>query len=164
MINTGELKITTIGAGYVGLVTGVCFSDFGYDVTCVDKDAGKIDQLKSGNMPIYEDGLESLVKRNVNAGRLHFTTDLSEAAPQADVVFIGVGTPPAEDGSADIQYVLAAAEELAPLLEGFTVIAIKSTVPVGTGDKVEALMRQTCLLYTSPSPRDLSTSRMPSSA
>ena len=138
-----ELKITTIGAGYVGLVTGVCFSDFGYDVTCVDKDAGKIDQLKSGNMPIYEDGIESLVKRNVNAGRLHFTTDLSEAAPQADVVFIGVGTPPAEDGSADIQYVLAAAEELAPLLEGFTVIAIKSTVPVGTGDKVEALMRKT---------------------
>ena len=141
MTNTRELKITTIGAGYVGLVTGVCFSDFGYEVTCVDKDAGKIGQLKSGSMPIYEAGLESLVKRNVNAGRLHFTTDLSEAAPQADVVFIGVGTPPAGDGSADIQYVLAAAEELAPLLDGFTVIAIKSTVPVGTGDKVEALMR-----------------------
>lgn len=138
-----DLKIATIGAGYVGLVTGVCFSDFGYDVTCVDKDAGKINQLKSGQMPIFEHGLEALVKRNVNANRLHFTTDLSSTAPKADVVFIGVGTPPAEDGSADLQYVMAAAEELASLLDGFTVIAIKSTVPVGTGDKVEALMRKT---------------------
>ena len=143
MKSVRDLKITTIGAGYVGLVTGVCFSDFGYDVTCVDKDAGKIAQLKSGKMPIFEDGLEALVKRNVKAKRLHFTTDLSEAVQKADVVFIGVGTPPAEDGSADLQYVMAAAEELAGLLEGFTVIAIKSTVPVGTGDKVEALMRKT---------------------
>ena len=136
-----DLKIATIGAGYVGLVTGVCFSDFGYDVTCVDTDANKIEQLKAGQMPIFEDGLDALVKRNVKAGRLQFTTDLSEAAPEADVVFIGVGTPPADDGSADLQYVMAAAEELAGLLNGFTVIAIKSTVPVGTGDKVEALMR-----------------------
>ena len=143
MKSVRDLKIATIGAGYVGLVTGVCFSDFGYDVTCVDKDAGKIAQLQSGKMPIFEDGLEALVKRNVKAKRLHFTTDLSEAAPKADVVFIGVGTPPAEDGSADLQYVMAAAEELAGLLDGFTVIAIKSTVPVGTGDKVEALMRKT---------------------
>ena len=142
MKSVRDLKIATIGAGYVGLVTGVCFSDFGYDVTCVDKDARKIDQLKSGHMPIFEDGLEALVKRNVKAKRLHFTTDLSAAAPKADVVFIGVGTPPAEDGSADLQYVMAAVEELAGLLEGFTVIAIKSTVPVGTGDKVEALMRK----------------------
>jgi UDPglucose 6-dehydrogenase len=142
MKSTRDLKIATIGAGYVGLVTGVCFSDFGYEVICVDKDAGKIDRLNAGEMPIYEDGLEVLVERNVKAGRLHFTTDLSKAAPNADVIFIGVGTPPAKDGSADIQYVLAAAEELAPLLEGFTVIAIKSTVPVGTGDKVEALMRK----------------------
>lgn len=142
MKSVRDLKITTIGAGYVGLVTGVCFSDFGYDVTCVDKDTGKIDQLKAGQMPIFEDGLEALVKRNVKAERLHFTTKLSDAAPNADVVFIGVGTPPAEDGSADLQYVMAAAKELAPLLNGFTVIAIKSTVPVGTGDKVEALMRQ----------------------
>lgn len=141
MKSTRDLKIVTIGAGYVGLVTGVCFSDFGYNVTCVDKDERKIDQLKSGKMPIYEHGLEKLVKRNVKAGRLHFTTDLSSAAPKADVVFIGVGTPPAEDGSADLQYVMAAAEELAGQLNGFTVIAIKSTVPVGTGDKVEALMR-----------------------
>ena len=138
-----DLKIATIGAGYVGLVTGVCFSDFGYDVTCVDKDTRKIDQLNSGQMPIFEEGLESLVKRNVKAKRLHFTTDLSAAAPKADVVFIGVGTPPAADGSADLQYVMAAAKELALLLDGFTVIAIKSTVPVGTGDKVEALIRKT---------------------
>ncbi len=142
MKSVRDLKIATIGAGYVGLVTGVCFSDFGYDVTCVDKDTRKIDQLKAGQMPIFEDGLDTLVKRNVKAGRLHFTTELSDAAPKADVVFIGVGTPPAEDGSADLQYVMAAAKELAVLLEGFTVIAIKSTVPVGTGDKVEALMRE----------------------
>jgi len=136
------LKITTIGAGYVGLVTGVCFSDFGYDVTCVDKDSHKIEKLEAGEMPIFEDGLEALVLHNTREGRLHFTTDLKQAAPEADVVFIGVGTPPAEDGSADLQYVMAAARELAPLLKGFTVIAIKSTVPVGTGDKVEALMRE----------------------
>lgn len=142
MKSVRDLKIATIGAGYVGLVTGVCFSDFGYDVTCVDKDTRKIDKLKAGQMPIFEDGLDALVKRNVKAGRLHFTTDLSAAAPKADVVFIGVGTPPAEDGSADLQYVMAAAKELATLLNGFTVIAIKSTVPVGTGDKVEALMRE----------------------
>lgn len=142
MKSVRDLRIATIGAGYVGLVTGVCFSDFGYDVTCVDNDARKIEKLKSGEMPIFEDGLEALVKRNVKAERLHFTTDLSQAAPKADVVFIGVGTPPAKDGSADLQYVMAAAAELASLLEGFTVIAIKSTVPVGTGDKVEALMRK----------------------
>ena len=141
MISTRDLKITTIGAGYVGLVTGVCFSDFGYDVTCVDKDARKIDQLKLGRIPIFEVGLEALVARNMREGRLQFTTDLKEAAPQADVVFIGVGTPPAADGSADLQYVMAAARELAPLMTGFTVIAIKSTVPVGTGEKVEALIR-----------------------
>jgi len=137
-----DLRIATIGAGYVGLVTGVCFSDFGYDVICIDKDTQKIDQLKAGEMPIFEHGLKALVNRNVKAKRLHFTTDLSAAAPKADVVFIGVGTPPAEDGSADLQYVMAAAEELAGTLRGFTVIAIKSTVPVGTGDKVEALMRK----------------------
>jgi len=142
MTRKRDLKITTIGAGYVGLVTGVCFSDFGYDVTCVDKDSRKIEKLDAGVMPIFEDGLEALVKRNIAEGRLHFTTDLTTAAPQADVVFIGVGTPPAEDGSADLQYVMAAARELAPLLSGFTVIAIKSTVPVGTGDKVEALLRE----------------------
>lgn len=142
MTRKRDLKIATIGAGYVGLVTGVCFSDFGYDVTCVDKDSRKIAKLESGEMPIFEEGLEGLVKRNKRDGRLHFTTDLAAAAPEADVVFIGVGTPPAEDGSADLQYVMAAARELAPLLSGFSVIAIKSTVPVGTSDKVETLMRE----------------------
>ena len=141
MVPSRDLKITTIGAGYVGLVTGVCFSDFGYDVTCVDKNTRKIDQLNAGEMPIFEDGLDILVERNTREGRLHFTTDLAAAMTDSDVVFIGVGTPPAEDGSADLQYVLAAASEVAPLLNGFTVIAIKSTVPVGTGDKVEALIR-----------------------
>jgi UDPglucose 6-dehydrogenase len=135
------LKITTIGAGYVGLVTGVCFSDFGYDVTCVDKDAEKINRLNAGEIPIFEKGLEALVKRNKRANRLHFTADLAVAMQDTDVVFIGVGTPPAEDGSADLQYVMAAARELAPLLSGFTVIAIKSTVPVGTGGQVEALIK-----------------------
>ncbi len=143
MTATRDLKIVTIGAGYVGLVTGVCFSDFGYAVSCVDKDAGKIEQLKKGKIPIFEVGLEALVLRNTRAKRLSFTTDLADVASGADVVFIGVGTPPAEDGSADLQYVMAAVEELAPLLSGFTVIAIKSTVPVGTGDKVEALIRKT---------------------
>ncbi len=138
-----NLKIVTIGAGYVGLVTGVCFSDFGYNVTCVDKDARKVEQLKRGELPIFEEGLETLVARNTRAGRLSFTTDLADVAAEADVVFIGVGTPPAEDGSADLRYVMAAVKELAPLLKGFTVIAIKSTVPVGTGDQVEALMRET---------------------
>ena len=142
MTRKRDLKITTIGAGYVGLVTGVCFSDFGYDVTCVDKNARKIEQLNAGEIPIFEAGLEALVQRNRREGRLHFTTDLGAAMPETDVVFIGVGTPPAEDGSADLQYVMASARELAPLLGGFTVIAIKSTVPVGTGDKVEALIRE----------------------
>ncbi len=142
MTLTRDLKIATIGAGYVGLVTGVCFSDFGYDVTCVDKDSQKIEKLNAGEMPIFEEGLEALVNRNKREGHLHFTTDLTVAVPKADVVFIGVGTPPAEDGSADLQYVMAAARELAPVLQGFTVIAIKSTVPVGTGDQVEALMRE----------------------
>lgn len=142
MMRARDLKITTIGAGYVGLVTGVCFSDFGYDVTCVDKNAKKIDQLNAGEIPIFENGLEALVARNRRDGRLHFTTKLADAAPEADVVFVGVGTPPAADGSADLHYVMAAARELAPLLKGYTVIAIKSTVPVGTGKKIEALIRE----------------------
>jgi len=138
-----NLKIATIGAGYVGLVTGVCFSDFGYEVSCLDKDDAKIEALKRGKIPIFEAGLENLVSKNVAAGRLSFTTDLSEAVPSADVVFIGVGTPESADGSADLQYVHAASRELAKHLKGFTVIAIKSTVPVGTGDAVEAIIRET---------------------
>ncbi len=137
------LKIATIGAGYVGLVTGVCFSDFGYEVSCLDKNKAKIGALKRGEIPIFEAGLEELVSKNVESGRLRFTTELSEAVPSADVVFIGVGTPESADGSADLQYVHAASRDIAKQLEGFTVIAIKSTVPVGTGDAVEAIIRET---------------------
>lgn len=143
MTQTQNLKIATIGAGYVGLVTGVCFSDFGYDVTCVDKNKDKIDALNQGQIPIFEAGLEALVAKNTAAKRLRFTTQLSAAAAEADVIFIGVGTPESADGSADLQYVHAASRELAKHLKGFTVIAIKSTVPVGTGDAVEAIIRET---------------------
>ena len=143
MTTQNNLRIATIGAGYVGLVTGVCFSDFGYSVTCIDKNAQKIDALNRGEIPIFEVGLDSLVKKNVGAGRLTFTTDLASAVPDADVVFIGVGTPEAPDGSADLQYVHAASRDLAKQLKDFTVIAIKSTVPVGTGDAVEAIIRET---------------------
>ena len=143
MTEQKKLKIATIGAGYVGLVTGVCFSDFGYHVSCVDKNAQKIEALNRGEIPIFEAGLDSLVKKNVGAGRLTFTTDLASAVPDADVVFIGVGTPESPDGSADLQYVHAASRDLAKQLKDFTVIAIKSTVPVGTGDAVEAIIRET---------------------
>ena len=137
-----SLKITIVGTGYVGLVTGVCFSDLGYDVTCVDVDASKIEGLKAGRMPIYETGLAAMVEKNAKLGRLHFTTDLGDCVPGSDVVFIGVGTPtnPA-DGSADLRYVNAAATDIARHLSGYTVVVNKSTVPVGTGDAVDALIR-----------------------
>ena len=131
-----------IGSGYVGLVSGACFADFGHDVCCVDKDQGKIDKLLAGVMPIFEPGLEGLVARNVQAGRLRFTTDLPEGVRDADAVFIAVGTPSRRgDGHADLSYVHAAAEEIAHALTGFTVIVDKSTVPVGTGDEVERIIR-----------------------
>jgi UDPglucose 6-dehydrogenase len=133
-----------IGTGYVGLVSGACFSEFGVDVVCVDKDAGKIEGLKQGRMPIYEPGLEDLVERNVKAGRLSFTTDLAEGVKDADAVFIAVGTPSRRgDGHADLSYVYAAAEEIANAITGYTVIVTKSTVPVGTGSEVERIIRQT---------------------
>lgn len=136
------MRVTMIGTGYVGLVSGVCFADFGHDVTCVDKDASKIERLQKGVMPIYEPGLEELVKDNVAEGRLAFTTDSSDAIRQADAVFIAVGTPSRRgDGHADLTYVFAAAEEIADLTEGYTVVVTKSTVPVGTGDAVEARIR-----------------------
>lgn len=141
MVVHQNLKIATIGAGYVGLVTGVCFSDFGYDVTCVDQNEDKIRKLNEGKVPIFEVGLEALIAKNTAAKRLRFTTDLSYAAAEADVIFIGVGTPESADGSADLQYVQSASRDLAKYLKGFTVIAIKSTVPVGTGDAVEAIIR-----------------------
>lgn len=131
------MRITVIGSGYVGLVSGACFSEFGHEVICVDRDAAKIDMLKAGKMPIYEPGLDDLVARNVAAGRLSFTTDLAGATPGAEAVFIAVGTPSRRgDGHADLTYVFAAAEEVAESLSGYTVVVTKSTVPVGTGAQV----------------------------
>ncbi|WP_421981891.1 UDP-glucose dehydrogenase family protein [Roseibium sp.] len=138
------MRVAMIGTGYVGLVSGTCFADFGHVVTCIDKDANKIDALNSGQIPIYEPGLQDLVAKNVAEERLYFTTDPSEAIRSADAVFIAVGTPTRRgDGHADLSYVYAAAEEIAQLIEGFTVIVTKSTVPVGTGDEVEDIIRKT---------------------
>ena len=135
------MRLTMVGTGYVGLVSGTCFAEFGIDVTCVDKDAGKIERLKNGEIPIFEPGLEDLVAKQVAAGRLHFTTDLSEALIDTDAVFIAVGTPPrADNGHADLKYVHAAVQEVAELVEGYTVIVTKSTVPVGTAREVEAIV------------------------
>jgi UDPglucose 6-dehydrogenase len=131
------MKIAMIGTGYVGLVSGVCFSDFGHEVVCVDKDPGKIDRLNAGQVPIFEPGLEALMAKNVSAGRLSFTLDLAEAVAGADAVFIAVGTPTRRgDGHADLTYVMAAAEEIGRTLTGYAVIVTKSTVPVGTNRKV----------------------------
>jgi len=138
------MHIAMIGTGYVGLVSGACFSEFGIDVTCVDTDAGKIAKLGSGIIPIYEPGLEALVESNVAAGRLHFTTDLAQAVKGADAVFIAVGTPSRRgDGHADLSYVHEAARQIARALDGYTVIVTKSTVPVGTGQAVDAIIRET---------------------
>ena len=136
--------ITMIGSGYVGLVSGACLADFGHQVTCVDLDAGKIVKLRAGEMPIYEPGLDTLVAETVAAGRLSFTTNLAPAVAAADVVFIAVGTPSRRgDGHADLSYVHAAARDIAAALDGFTVVVTKSTVPVGTGDDVERIIRET---------------------
>ncbi|MBY8826739.1 UDP-glucose dehydrogenase family protein [Hephaestia mangrovi] len=138
------MRITMIGSGYVGLVSGACFSDFGHDVVCVDKDEGKIAALKAGRMPIYEPGLDQLVATNVEAGRLSFTTDLKAGVAGADAIFIAVGTPSRRgDGHADLSYVFAAAKEIAESITGPVVVVDKSTVPVGTGDKVEAILKET---------------------
>ena len=137
------MRIAMIGTGYVGLVSGACFSEFGIDVTCVDKDAGKIERLNRGEMIIYEPGLDDLVGGNVEAGRLTFTTDLGPAVAGADAVFIAVGTPSRRgDGHADLSYVWDAAGEIATAMNGFTVVITKSTVPVGTGNKVEEIIRE----------------------
>ncbi len=135
------MRIAMIGTGYVGLVSGACFSEFGVDVTCVDKDTGKIRRLESGEIPIYEPGLDVLVETNVKAGRLTFSTDLASAVAAADAVFIAVGTPSRRgDGHADLSYVYAAAEEVAAALNGYTVVVIKSTVPVGTCREVRRII------------------------
>jgi UDPglucose 6-dehydrogenase len=137
------MRIAMIGTGYVGLVSGACFSEFGVDVVCVDKDEKKIARLKKGEIPIYEPGLEALVANNVKAGRLSFTTDLAAAVPGADAVFIAVGTPSRRgDGHADLSYVFAAAEEIARAMKGYTVVVTKSTVPVGTGREVAKRIRK----------------------
>jgi UDPglucose 6-dehydrogenase len=138
------MKIAMIGSGYVGLVSGACFADFGHDVVCIDKASAKIDALNRGEIPIFEPGLDALVAENVAAGRLSFTTEFAGPVADADVVFIAVGTPSRRgDGHADLSYVYAAAKEIAESVKGFTVIVTKSTVPVGTGDEVERIMRET---------------------
>ena len=138
------MRVTMIGAGYVGLVSGACFADFGHTVTCVDKDPGKIDRLEKGVMPIFEPGLAELVASNVKEGRLSFSLDAKDAIKNADAVFVAVGTPSRRGyGHADLSYVYAAAKEIAEHMDGFTVVVIKSTVPVGTGDEVEEIIRRT---------------------
>ena len=138
------MRVTMIGTGYVGLVSGACFADFGHEVVCVDKDVAKIERLHHGIMPIFEPGLDDLVAANVKAGRLSFTTDITDAVRTADAVFIAVGTPSRRgDGHADLSYVEGAAREIAAVMDGFTIIVNKSTVPVGTGDMVEAIIRET---------------------
>jgi UDPglucose 6-dehydrogenase len=137
------MRIAMIGTGYVGLVSGACFSDFGHHVTCVDKDASKIEALRRGVMPIFEPGLDQLVERNVRGGRLSFTTDLAEGVSDADAIFIAVGTPSRRgDGHADLSYVFGATEEIARALKKPAVVVTKSTVPVGTGDEVERIIRE----------------------
>lgn len=138
------MRVAMIGTGYVGLVSGACFADFGHVVTCVDKDASKIERLKAGEIPIFEPGLDDLVAKNVKEDRLFFTTEAKDAIAEADAVFIAVGTPSRRgDGHADLSYVYAAAEEIAGLMDGFTVVVTKSTVPVGTGDEVEEIIAKT---------------------
>jgi UDPglucose 6-dehydrogenase len=136
------MEICVVGTGYVGLVTGACLADFGMNVTCVDKVTEKITALKNGKIPIYEPGLDVLVERNMKAGRLHFTTDLATAARPARAIFIAVGTPPKEDGSADLSYVVQVAEEIAEHLHEYKVIITKSTVPIGTGQLIEGILEK----------------------
>ncbi|MBO0357392.1 UDP-glucose/GDP-mannose dehydrogenase family protein [Hymenobacter sp. BT186] len=136
------MKVAVVGTGYVGLVTGTCFAEVGMDITCIDIDQKKIDNLKQGILPIYEPGLEEMVTRNVAAGRLHFTTDIAEGVKDADVAFIAVGTPPGEDGSADLKYVLAVARGIGENLTDYCVVVTKSTVPVGTAAKVHNELTQ----------------------
>lgn len=136
------MNIAIVGTGYVGLVSGTCFAEMGATVTCVDVDTDKISKLKAGEMPIYEPGLEELVKRNVGYGRLHFTTDLIEVLDDVEVVFSAVGTPPDEDGSADLKYVLAVARQFGQNINKYTILVTKSTVPVGTAQKVKAVIQE----------------------
>ena len=137
------MRIAMIGTGYVGLVSGACLSEFGHDVVCIDKDAGKVETLRSGGIPIFEPGLDDVVAANVKAGRLSFTTDLARGVAGAAAVFIAVGTPTRRgDGHADLSYVFSAAEEIAMALTNYAVVVTKSTVPVGTSRKVEEIIKR----------------------
>jgi UDPglucose 6-dehydrogenase len=136
------MHIAVIGTGYVGLVTGACFAEFGVEVTCVDVDAEKIERLSAGVMPIYEPGLEQLVTKNVQSGRLRFTTDVKQAVEQALVIFLAVGTPPKEDGSPDLSFVETAVRSIAEFMNGYKVIVTKSTVPIGTGEYLRRIIRE----------------------
>jgi UDPglucose 6-dehydrogenase len=140
------MNVTVIGAGYVGLVTAACLADAGNEVVCLDRDRGRIDMLDSGQVPIYEPGLKELIDRNQAAGRLRFTTDAAYSAGHADVQFIAVGTPPDQDGSADVSQVLAAAQSIGRHMLGFKLVVIKSTVPVGTGERVRSVIEQALLV------------------
>jgi UDPglucose 6-dehydrogenase len=142
------MHIAVIGTGYVGLVTGACFAEFGVEVTCVDVDAKKIEGLKAGIMPIYEPGLDSIVEKNVKAGRLHFTTDIKSAVEQALVVFLAVGTPPKPDGSPDMSYYQQAAKDIAKAMNGYKVLVTKSTVPVGTGKWLREFVNENLTIQT----------------
>lgn len=136
------MKLAVVGTGYVGLVTGTCFAETGNTVTCVDIDEKKVEKLRNGEIPIYEPGLDALFERNIKQGRLHFTTDLKEGIEGAKIIFLALPTPPGEDGSADLQYVLKVASDLGSILEQYTVIVDKSTVPVGTAEKVRATIAE----------------------
>src|SRR5512135_1787299 len=135
------MKISVIGTGYVGLVTGTCLAESGNDVICMDIDVQKIASLNNGIVPIYEPGLEELIKRNTSYGRLSFTTDMAKAVRMSDLIFIAVGTPPGEDGSADLKHVVSAARKIGKYMNGYKVVINKSTVPVGTADKVRAAVK-----------------------
>ncbi|NNE99258.1 MAG: UDP-glucose/GDP-mannose dehydrogenase family protein, partial [Pyrinomonadaceae bacterium] len=135
------MQIAVIGTGYVGLVTGACFAEFGVDVTCVDVDEEKIDFLNSGGIPIYEPGLDTIVEKNIASDRLHFTTDIKSAVEEALVVFLAVGTPPKEDGSPDMSYYQQAAKDIAGAMNGYKVLVTKSTVPVGTGEWLRGFVK-----------------------
>ena len=135
-------KIAVVGTGYVGLVTGTCFAETGNHVTCIDIDEAKVNQMKRGKVPIYEPNLETYFERNIVAGRLSFTTSLEEGIKDAEIIFLALPTPPGEDGSADLSYILGVADQLGKLIQEFKVIVDKSTVPVGTAEKVEAAIKK----------------------
>lgn len=138
------MKIAVVGTGYVGLVSGTCFAETGNEVTCVDIDARKVARMQAGEVPIYEPGLNLLFERNTQAGRLHFTTNLAAAVEQAEVIFLALPTPPGEDGSADLSYIMGVARQLAPMIRSYKVIVDKSTVPVGTAERVRAVLLEGC--------------------